>query len=321
MKELVIANLMRAKNRQSFFALHQIQSKIKALYPDTRIEFHILWDDIAEGDLGDNKKWATLIDSEIDNVHSYSKDFFDNYVKEFYGIENIERFRTWKAIYFVIMAHYLRRVKLKHYYLIYDDDILINDDFKLITDKLLEGVPVMIAEPLNANCDKVLLNKLVSTFGEGFYQEYVRRNPTMQGFNAGFQGIDLSIYDNFLSKDRLELILDLFEYKSVLDSEGKEFFGPERFIIDTQQQSFFGLMNTVLSKKDPYILNPEEYFVIPTFGIHPRFGELGPDNPLGIWGPALESKVTHFIGHTEGKGKPKEFLDRVDEYLKANNFL
>jgi len=24
---------------------------------------------------------------------------------------------------------------------------------------------------------------------------------------------------------------------------------------------------------------------------------------------------------TRGKGKPKQFLDKVDEYLKANNFL
>jgi hypothetical protein len=321
MKEIVISNLMRAKNKQSFFALHQIQSKIKTLYPDIRIEFHILWDNIAEGDLGDNEKWATLIDSEIENVYSYSKDFFDNYVQEFYGIEDIGRFRVWKAIYFVIMAHYLRRVMLKHYYLIYDDDILINDDFKLITDKVLERVPVMITEPLNSNCDKVLFNRLVQVFGEDFYHKYVKRNPTMQGFNAGFQGIDLSIYDYFLSKDVFSLMLNLFDCKSVLDSEGKEFFGPERFLIDTQQQSFFGLMNTVLSKQDPYILDPEEYFVIPTFGHHPKYGELGLDNELGEWGPALQSKVTHFIGHTQGKGKPKEFLEKVDEYLKLNNYI
>ena len=321
MKEIVISNLMRAKNKQSFFALHQIQSKIKAIDPDIRIEFHILWDDIAEGDLGDNAKWAALIDSEIENVYSYSKDFFDNYVKEFYDIEDIGRFQIWKAIYLVIMPHYLRRVKLKHYYLIYDDDILINNDFKLIVDKMLERVPVMITEPLNGNCDKVLFRKLVQTFGEGFYHTYLQKNPTQQGFNAGFQGIDLSIYDDFLSKDRLGMLLDLFEYKSVLDAEGKEFFGDERFVIDTQQQSFFGLMNTVLPKQDPYILDPEEYFVIPTFGTHPKFGELGPDNPLGNWGPALQSKITHFIGHTQGKGKPKEFLEKVDEYLKVNNFL
>ena len=321
MKEVIISNLMRAKNKQSFFALHQIQSKIKAIHPDARIEFHILWDNTKEGDLGDNEKWASLIDSEIENLYSYDKDFFDEYVKEYYGIDFVEKARTWKAIYFIIMAQYLRRVLLKHYYLIYDDDILINDDFRHITDLLIERVPVCLTEPMNSSCDKVLFKKLIELFGENFYHIYMTRNPRGFGFNAGFQGIDLSIYDEFLSADRFKMILDLFEYKSVLDSEGNEFFGPERFMIDTQQQSFFGLMNTVLSKKEPHILNPEEYFVLPNFGMHPKYGELSEIKELGGWGPSLESKITHFIGHTQGKGKPKEFLDRVDEYLKANNFL
>jgi len=220
------------------------------------------------------------------------------------------------------MAQYLRRVKLKHYYLIYDDDILINDDFKCITDLLIEKVPMCIVEPMNGNCDKVLIHKLVDLFGEDFYSIYMSRNPSAYGFNAGFQGIDLSIYDNFLSTDRFKALLDLFEYKSVLDAEGKEFFGSERFVIDTQQQSFFGLMNTVMSKVEPHILDPQEYFVVPNFGFHPKFGDLDPDNSSdGGWRAGLSSKITHFIGHTHGKGKPKQFLDRVDEYLKANNFL
>lgn len=321
MKEIVISNLMRAKNKQSFFALHQIQSKIQNLYPDVRVEFHILWDNTEEGNLGDNDKWATLIDSEIKNLHSYDKKFFDDYVKEYYGVDYTEQATTWKAIYFIIMAHYLRRVHLKHYYLIYDDDILINDDFKHVTDLLLERTPVCLTEPMNPNCDKVLFSKLVGLFGENFYHMYMSRNPKGYGFNAGFQGIDLSIYDDFLSADRFKTILELFEYKSVLDSEGKEFFGPERFMIDTQQQSFFGLMNTVLSKNEPHILDPEHYYVLPNFGMHPKYGELSEIKELGGWGPSLESRITHFIGHTQGKGKPKEFLDRVDEYLKANNFL
>ena len=322
MKEIVISNMMRAKNKQSFFALHQIQSKIKALYPNVNIEFHILWDNIDEGDLGDNEKWSKLIDEHIKNLYSYDKEFFNNYVTEFYNLDYTEKFQTWKAIYYVLMAHYLRRVKLKHYYLIYDDDILINDNFKHICDLILDKIPVLISEPMNANCDKVLGNKLVSNFGEGFIQLYNQRNPNIYGFNAGFQGIDLSIYDEFLSKDRFQFILDLFEYKSILDENGKEFFGPERFVIDTQQQSFFSLMNVVFSKKEPHILDPEEYYVVPNFGIHPKFGELDPTNdPDEGWGAGLASRITHFIGHTQGKGKPKVFLDKVDEYLKTNNFL
>ena len=312
---------MRAKNKQSFFALHQIQSKIKTLYPDVKIEFHILWDTTNELNLQNEKKWENLIDNEIENLYSYDKEFFNNYVKEFYGLDYQEKFTTWKAIYFVLMAHYLRRVKLKHYYLIYDDDILINDDFKHICDLILDKTPVMITEPMNGNCDKVLFQKLLNLFGEEFYHVYIQNNPLRYGFNAGFQGIDLSIYDNFLSKDRFQAILDLFEYKSIYDGEGNEIWGNERFIIDTQQQSFFGLMNTVLPQKPIHILNPEEYYVVPNWGTHPTKGLINSEDENGGWGIALQSKITHFIGHTRGKGKPKQFLDKVDEYLKTNNFL
>ena len=53
MNKIVISNLMRAKNKQSFFALHQVQSKIKNLYPDIQIDFHILWDSENELSLKD----------------------------------------------------------------------------------------------------------------------------------------------------------------------------------------------------------------------------------------------------------------------------
>ena len=80
-------------------------------------------------------------------------------------------------------------------------------------------------------------------------------------------------------------------------------------------------MNTVFSKKPIHILNPEEYYVMPNWGIHPKYGQLTQDDEEEGWGYSLQSKLTHFIGHTQGKGKPKVFLDKVDEYLKANNFL
>lgn len=319
---IVISNLMRAKNKQSFFALHQIQSKIKSLYPDIKIEFHILWDNVHELGMDENDKWEKLINLHIENLYSYDKSFFDNYVKEFYDIDYIDKFKIWKAIYFLIMAHYLRRVKLKHYYLIYDDDILINDDFKHICDLIINKTPILITEPLNSNCDKVLFNKFIELFGYEFFEVYTKKNPNHYGFNAGFQGIDLSIYDNFLSPDRFKIMLDLFNYQSTIRENGEEIWGNERFLIDTQQQSFFGLMNTVMSKGDIHILDPDQYYVIPNFGgMHPKFGNLDPTDSSNGWNAALQSKITHFIGHTQGRGKPKQFLDRVDKYLKEHNFL
>jgi hypothetical protein len=318
--EIVISNMMRAKNKQSFFALHQIQSKIKALYPDAKVDFHILWDDTNELNLQEEKKWSDLIDKEIECLTSYSKDFFNNYVENIYGLDYVEKFNKYKAIYFVVMAHYLRRVLCKDYYMIYDDDILINNNFKHITDLMLDKIPVLISEPVNVNCDKVLADKLVRTFGNEFAQIYSERNPQFKGFNAGFQGIDLSIYDNFLSTDRFQMILDLFDYKTIYDKDGKEIWGTERFIIDTQQQSFFSLMNVVLSKKEPHILDDSEYYVVPNWGEHPVHGTFDSEDEFGGWGLNLKSHITHFIGHTLGKGKPKQFLEKVDEYLINNNF-
>lgn len=312
---------MRCKNKQSFFALHQIQNKINAVDPSIEIEFHILWDtDINVLEKQDDPHWANLIDTHINNVHGYDRKFFKNYVNEMYGIDDTEKFDVWPASYFILMAQYLRRVKLYDYYLIYDDDILINDDFSHITSLLLDKIPVLISEPMNFNCDKVLMQCLVNLFGNGFFEMYKSKNPNMIGFNAGFQGIDLSIYDDFLSVDRFNDLLSLFNYKSTKNEDGTEFFGDERFLIDTQQQSFFSLSNIVLSKKTPHFLDVNEYYVVPNWGNHPIFGEIDHTDELEGWGLCLKSKISHFIGHTQGKGKPKIFLNMVDKYLTDEGF-
>jgi hypothetical protein len=299
-----------------------LQSKIKSVYPDIKIHFHILCDNENELNLKDEEYWSNLIDNKIENLYSYNKTFFDNYVEEYYGLDYKDKFKLWKPIYFILMAHYLRRVKLEHYYLIYDDDVLINDDFKHITDLLIERIPFGITEPANSGCDKVLFQKLVGLYGMDFQNVYRARNSKALGFNAGFQGMDLSIYDNFLSADRFELLLNIFEYQSIYDENGEEIWDNRRFFIDTQQQSFMGLMNTAISKKDIHILDPEKYFVVPNFGPHPKYGQLDPDDePDGGWRWGLDSKITHFIGHTRGKGKPKQFLDMVDQYLIENKFM
>jgi hypothetical protein len=319
--KIVISNLMRCKNKQSFFALHQIQNKIHAIDPSIIVEFHILWDtDNTISEKQDAPRWSKLIDDHIPNLHSYNRQFFKDYATQMYGVVDVEKFDVWIASYFILMAQYLRRVKLYDYYLIYDDDILINDDFSHITSLLLEKIPVLISEPMNVNCDKVLMQSLVNLFGVEFFELYKSKNPSMAGFNAGFQGIDLSIYDNFLSVDRFNELLSIFAYKSVRNPDGVEFFGNERFMIDTQQQSFFSLTNIVLSKSEPHFLNTDEYYVVPNWGTHPTFGEINHEDELSGWGLCMNSRISHFIGHTQGKGKPKVFLDKVDEYLTTQGF-
>lgn len=319
--KIVIANMMRCKNKQSFFALYQIQNKIHKLYPEVDVEFHILWDsDDTIQEKRDELYWVDLIDKHIPNIYSYNRQFFKNYAKNIYGVNDVDIFDRWIPIYHVLMPHYLRRVKLYDYYLIYDDDVLINDDFKTVTDLLRQHIPVLITEPMNANCDKVLMQKLVDLYGVEFFQRYNIRNQFQWGCNAGFQGIDLSIYDSFLSVDRFQQLLSIFDFSGIFNEDGTEMWGAKRFLIDTQQQSFFSLMNIVLSRNEPAILNPDEYYVVPNWGTHPKFGPINHEDELNGWGLCLTSKISHFIGHTQGKGKPKVLLDKIDEYLDNEGF-
>lgn len=318
--KIVIANMMRDKNKQSFFALHQIYNKIKSFDSNIDVEFHILWDNKIENDDTD-KKWKDAIDNYGFNITSYSRKFFDDYCKNTYGIDEklVNKFSKFTGIYFVLMSHYLRRVKLYDTYLIYDDDIIIQYDFVDIIKALLNDTTVFISEPMNQNCDKVLFPKLYDIYGEDLKRSYLERNPNKFGFNAGFQGIDLSMYDDFLSTDRFQMLLELFDYSGIYDENGKEIWGPNRFLFDTQQQSFFGLLNLAKCRKSPLILNENEYFVIPNWGIHPVFGDINTKDENDGWTFAMKSKIVHFIGHTQGKGKPKFFINYVDKYLSNIN--
>ena len=50
----------------------------------------------------------------IENLYSYDKEFFNNYVKEFYDLDYNEKFSTWKAIYFILMQTIKRKISLLH---------------------------------------------------------------------------------------------------------------------------------------------------------------------------------------------------------------
>lgn len=314
--KLVIANMYRAKNKSSFFAIHQALNRLA----EFDIEFHILWDDINYKD-----EWTEKIDNLGCNIIPYSTEQLNDYCRE-YGIseEVISKFKNFKAIYFILQAHYLKTKYKKNYYLIYDDDIIFGSDITEFKNCLKEEIPCLIHEPLNSHCDKVMANVIFNLYENSF--EYYRQvNPSLYGFNAGIQGISLDMYEDFLKPEYFNFMLSLFNYNGIYDSEGKEITGPERTMIDTQQQSFFGLMNIIRSKKLPEILNPSEYFVCPNWGYHPTYGNIDTTNEYEGWDINMKSKVIHFIGHTvlEGiyYGKPKQYHKLVDEYLKENNII
>lgn len=314
--KLVIANLYRAKNKTAFFAIHQAVEKLS----EFDIEFHILWDDEDYKD-----EWSDKIDNSSFNIVSYSKAQLDDYCRE-YNIpeELINKFQKYKAIYFILHGHYMKTKGITDYYLIYDDDIILGEELDEFKHCLKEKIPCLIAEPMNANCDKVMANTLLSMY-DGSFEYYQQVNPQLHGFNAGIQGISLDMYNDFLEPEYLYYLLNLFNYSGIYDSEGKEIVGPERSAIDTQQQSFFGVMNIIRSKTAPHILNTAEYFVCPNWGYHPVFGEIDHTNEFEGWDVNMKSKIKHFIGHSVFNGiyygKAKIFYKLVDEYLKKHNLL
>lgn len=314
--QLVISDMYRAKNKVAFFAIHQALTR----FSDFDLEFHILWDDINYKD-----EWTEKIDNLDCKIVPYTKKMLDQYCLD-YGIsqEQISKFSNLSSIYFIIHAHYLKKNNITDYYLIYDDDIVIKEDIQELLHCLKNKIPCLLSEPLNSGCDKAMVQKLIPLY-EGSIEYYQSINPQLLGFNAGFQGISLDMYEDFLEPKYFKFLLELFDYRGIYDENGKEITGPERSAIDTQQQSFFGIMNIIRSKTPPHILNPNEYFICPNWGYHPVYGEINTGNEYNGWDVNMKSKVVHFIGHTVLNGvyygKPKIYHQLVDEYLKEHNLL
>jgi hypothetical protein len=315
-KRLVIANLYRAKNKTAFFAIHQAIKRLS----DYHLEFHILWDDDQYKD-----EWSEKIDNLNCNIFSYTKDMMNDYCIN-YGIpkDRIEKFEKYKAVYFIIHAHYLKKNKITNYYLIYDDDIILTEDIDEFKGCLENEIPCLISEPMNAYCDKVMANTLFSIY-ENSFEYYKDFNPNFLGFNAGIQGISLDMYEDFMDLEYFLFLLDLFNYNGIHDADGKEIVGTERSAIDTQQQSFFGIMNIIRSKTKPVILDPSKYFICPNWGTHPIFGYIDHTNEYEGWDTNMKSKIIHFIGHSVFNGvyygKAKVFNEYVDNYLKEHNII
>jgi len=316
--KLIISDMYRSKNKIAFFAIHQAMTKL----PEFELEFHILWDDVEHSD-----EWSEKIDNLNCRLISYNKKMLDKYCLDS-GIstEQISKFKKFPAIYFVIHGHYLKKNNITDYYLIYDDDIILTDELSEFKNCLKNKIPCLIHEPLNINCDKSLAMKLFNMYGgENAFEYYKYINPNLLGFNAGIQGISLDMYEDFLEDKYFKFLIEIFDYSGIYDDTGKEIMGPNRTIIDTQQQSFFSIMNIIRSKTKPHILNTDEYFVCPNWGTHPVFGEIDHNNEYNGWDVNMKSKIIHFIGHTILNGvyygKPKIYNDMVEEYLKKYNFI
>ena len=128
-----------------------------------------------------------------------------------------------------------------------------------------------------------------------------KNNPNLLGINAGFQGVNLRLFDEFLSTSGFDSMMSIFDFTGIYNEDGTEKWGWERTVFDTQEQSFYGIMNQVVSNEFT-ILDPTMYFFFPCW-----------DDMEGYVEQAMKSKVLHFTGHVKSK--------KMSELIEQSNLL
>lgn len=292
-KNIAVARLWHRAGKNEYFGLKQLITA----FPNIEFDFHIVLDKYDERD-----EWFEKIQSLKLNLKFYSKREMDEYAS-MYDYDS-EKFNINNFIHFyhIIIGHYLRRVHLYTYMLTYEYDVIFTtSNLEDVSKCLLEQKSFGICEPNNNNCDKALYQKISVMFGTDILPFLKHNNPNLLGINAGFQGINLKLFDEFLSKSGFESMLNIFDFGGIYNADGSEKWGWERTVFDTQEQSFYGLLNQIYSK-DFEILNTDEYFFHPCWDDHEGYVE-----------QALKSKIVHFTGHVKSK-KLFEFIENGLQY-------
>jgi hypothetical protein len=281
--KIPVARLWHKKGKLEYYTMFQLQKH----FPNIDFEFHIILD---QPDYKD--KWSKKIDDLPYKCYWYSKEDMSNYLKNSeYGTEEfINNISNFIHFYHILINHYLRRVFSYDYVLNIEYDVLFNSDDLTQLKKFLETkTPFSITEPANPGCDKALAQSLSDLF-----QQNVIKYQNI-GINAGFQGINLRIFDEFLNPSTFNMLINCFDFSGIYNEDGTEKTGWVRTILDTQEQSFHSLMNAL--SPNHQLLTPEEYYVFP-YWIDMEY--------------LKKSKIIHFIGHE----KPKEMFDLIDKNLK-----
>lgn len=281
--KIPVARLWHKKGKLEYYTMFQLQKH----FPRIKFEFHVILDQPNYKD-----EWSEKIDSLPYKCYWYSKEDMAEYLKnsDYGNSEFISKIPNFIHFYHILINHYIRRVFSYDYVLNIEYDVIFNsDDLTQLENYLNNKIPFGITEPHNPGCDKALAQQLSNLF----QQNVVKYNQI--GINAGFQGIDLKIFDEFLNPTTFNLLLDCFDFSGIYKEDGNEKTGWERTTIDTQEQSFHSLMNA--TSPDHQLLDPNEYYVFP-YWIDIEY--------------LMKSKVIHFIGHE----KPKEMMDIIDKNLE-----
>jgi len=283
MNPIPIARLWHKKGKLEYHTMMQL---IK-YFPNLNFEYHIVLDQFDYKD-----EWSEKIDSLPVKCFWYSKEDMHNYLKNSgYGSnELISKIPNFVHFYHILINHYVRRVYSYDYSLMIEYDVIFNNEnLEQLENFLINQIPFGIVEPANPGCDKALAKQLCELFGQNIVRFFDI------GINAGFKGLNLKVFDEFLNPSTFNMLLNLFDFSGIYNEDGSEKTGWTRTIIDTQEQSFHSLMNAL--SPDYELLDPQDYYVFPYW--------VDLDH-------LLKSKVIHFIGHE----KPQIMMETIDSKIK-----
>lgn len=289
MSKIPVARLWHRKGKLEYYCIKQLLK----YFPDIEFDWHVILD---KPDYRD--EWSEKIDTLPISVTWYTTKQMLEYAKECDYIDNelVSKIPNFVHFYHIIIFHYLRRTLRFDYALAYEYDIIFNDDdLYELKDCITNKIPFGIAEPANNNCDKSLYPNLNKLFQIDILQNDPYKN---YGVNAGFQGMNLKLFDNFMNPNTFKELLNCFDFSGIKNEDGTEKTGWERTLLDTQEQSFHSLMNRI-SSYNFKLLTPQEYYFLPSY------------LDLNLM---LKSKVLHYFGHT----KPDIMLETIDQRLNNN---
>jgi len=285
--KIPVARLWHKKGKLEYFCIKQLLE----YFPNIEFDWHIV---LHSPDYRD--EWSEKIDALSINVTWYTTQDMLSYAKECEYINDdlINKIPNFVHFYHIIIFHYLRRTLRYDYALAYEYDIIFNSkDLHDLENCIKNKIPFGIIEPANPGCDKALYQKLSNLF----QIDLAKYDPNFNyGVNAGFQGMNLKLFDNFLNPNTFKELLECFDFSGIYNEDGTEKTGWNRTMIDTQEQSFHSLLNKINSSNYK-ILNPLEYYFYPSYLDMEKL---------------LQSKVIHYFGHT----KPQQMIDTIEQKLK-----
>jgi len=293
MTKITVGRMWYKLSKEAYFGLkHLIET-----FPEIEFDFHLI---INEYDYQD--EYTDKIKELNINLTLYRKEFFIDYLKSQYLIDDnyLSSMINLPHIYHILIGHYLKRVKLIDYMISYEYDVVFPvSDIDELRKCLVNKIPFGIIEPHNPACDKSLFLQLCQNVFNCDITNYILNKD--KGFNAGFQGINLDLFNEFLSQSNFKCLLDIFDIKPLENEDGsKRLEGWNQTLFETQEQSFYSLMNQIYSKDNFKVLDIDQYYFWPCWDGNDEFVQ-----------KSLKSKVLHFTGHQ----KSIEWYKFMDKYL------